>query len=1666
MAKAKIQTIDVTTLSKDIPINAKTTYSGIYFKGLTDFGSLNFEGSDTGNDLTITVNEHKIVLKDYFAKNGKFPVKTIKTDSTETPSINIVTYVNDNYIKGAKQNWMGGVAKTLTTTVFDDTIEEGAVNQTINAAGGNDLIYASSSNSTLTGGTGINTIEYFYDDWDYTSFGKDIIKLTKGETLNLNVSYNNDSTTEPIPLTFTKGTGKGINDLIITNEKNTDDSITIKNYYGKETGATVLINGKDLTQTTADFLAMDKLTVANTKMTGSALADVIDATGVEQQYKTVKKKGKKVQVETDLTINAGAGNDEITGSDFADKINGGKGNDTINGSFGADKITGGVGANNIIYTSLDELADDKIYLTKGEKLSIDISAITTNPNNVIYTLSGNNLDVTVTGRKYVLVDGVLQQQTTSETFTIINFGTKDVTNNTTKKTSDTSAVNLVYGVGENDFVDLRNVAQVISSKGTWHNDFIDKSDFNLYTDKKKTIVDYTKLTRKGVSVNGGAGADEIIGSRYSDTIKAGTGTDDFITGGTGNDKLYASTTKGSNTTFNFSAGDGKDTVYSGKGEDTLNFENVSIKNISMSQGKGKNNKDLIIKYNDNEGDSVTIKNYYTLNKKGKITGINKNNTIKHFTVMEGMYELNSTIIGNGELVGNDNDNTIIGSAESDIITAGKGNDIIFAGGGDDKYIFNTGDGEDTINYVSGNEIIKFNDVTVDDMDFVRNGEDLEIHYGDNDVVTIKDYGTSIETIKIEDSTEKQYGLIHGWNSASSNISSEGNHILVGTNSNYGETIRVLKGENYFFGNGGSDELGGYSTSTNTYVIKNTSSFSTTIYSETKRDTVKFVDVKLEDLTFAMDGDYATIKYNDSTIVRISNFIKNGDMNLLDYEGNTSTVSTELGIIFGDGENPIINGTETPDIIYGTSLNETITGGKGNDTIYGVNGDDTYVFNKGDGNDTLYAVKYGTRYNDIIKFADSTMEELDFIDNDSNHLTVKYNGGEDSVFVNLYFWPGSAGASVNQATKFMVKDDETVYSIADYGRHVVENDGETTEYVGKKMGDIFSSSTLNETFEGKDGRNIYNFTTGSIGTDTIKTTSGKDIINFSDVKVSDLTFTINENNLEITKDTEKVILQDYMLNLTAFSVTGADETSKTSAQILGDLGFTIGEGEITGTADNDKIIGSSSADIITAGKGNDVMSGGAGNDTYIFNDGDGEDILTYASGNDTIWFKNSVVTDMDFVRRGDEVDIYYGTSDKLTLKNYKTSDDTIKIKDSTEREYTLRLGTGWNATFGGSNSVFVGAETSKGRDIINANDTTGQQSVVFGNGGFDELRGYGHGGKVTYMIKKTHDENSIFSMYPDVDSTIKFVDTTFSDISIRKSSESDYYIYFNENNSRLKLSQIGRYYNDYNIIDSTGTSKTLSEGFGFIFGSEEIAGTVGADNIITTGTTAKIEGNGGNDIITNYNSGKTAIYTYKEGQKDAGSSTVSVYNGWGSGMNVYAQSAENYIYNICNYSDRNDNFFVYIDQKTYIQDNGGNNDSLTLTNTVSTTDGAKNNLHVLFNVSSTYTAEQGASAIGDIIITDTATKANYDAWKTNNIGGNYKGISIKNNAIENIKSSDDYTLTSADIATLGQSVATWLSNSGYTSVDGVFSNVLGKADDNASDIATLIAQFDNANWQSI
>lgn len=91
---------------------------------------------------------------------------------------------------------------------------------------------------------------------------------------------------------------------------------------------------------------------------------------------------------------------------------------------------------------------------------------------------------------------------------------------------------------------------------------------------------------------------------------------------------------------------------------------------------------------------------------------------------------------------------------------------------------------------------------------------------------------------------------------------------------------------------------------------------------------------------------------------------------------------------------ILNGIDS---LYGNNGNDKLIGGSGNDYLNGGSGNDTYIFNLGDGADTIedYA---GT---DTIKFGEGiTKEEITF-KRISNDLVLKY-GADESVKINSYY----------------------------------------------------------------------------------------------------------------------------------------------------------------------------------------------------------------------------------------------------------------------------------------------------------------------------------------------------------------------------------------------------------------------------------------------------------------------------------------------------------------------------------------------------------------------------------------------------------------------------------------------------------------------------------------
>lgn len=317
--------VTVESTSGNVVINTRSGGSDIlYFKDVNDISDLEFKHSADTKDLIITVSKSQtITVKNYFSNvNGtstKSTIKNIRLADDKQYSIIGNGLVSTDGIT-FNQNKKGVVSGTVFNDIIDKSdveITYGKNNKglTINAGYGNDVITGSKNNDVIVGGKGNNTINF-----DFTNgFGKDVVKLTKGENLNLaftkdgsNISYNDSN------ISYTKSG----NDLVITYLGDSNNSVTIQKYF-KNTGANVFFNDVLLSEKFRDDL-------------------VVSISGRKNIYGT-------------------SYNDEITASRGNDKIVAGKGDDIIHTNGGTDTI----------YFSGD-YGNDVVDATSTKKVTLNI----------------------------------------------------------------------------------------------------------------------------------------------------------------------------------------------------------------------------------------------------------------------------------------------------------------------------------------------------------------------------------------------------------------------------------------------------------------------------------------------------------------------------------------------------------------------------------------------------------------------------------------------------------------------------------------------------------------------------------------------------------------------------------------------------------------------------------------------------------------------------------------------------------------------------------------------------------------------------------------------------------------------------------------------------------------------------------------------------------------------------------------------------------------------------------------------------------------------------------------------------------------------------------------------------------------------------------------------
>jgi Ca2+-binding RTX toxin-like protein len=311
---------------------------------------------------------------------------------------------------------------------------------------------------------------------------------------------------------------------------------------------------------------------------------------------------------------------------------------------------------------------------------------------------------------------------------------------------------------------------------------------------------------------------------------------------------------------------------------------------------------------------------------------------------------------------------------------------------------------------------------------------------------------------------------------------------------------------------------------------------------------------------------------------------------------------------------ILRGGAGSDIISG---NGTFEGGSGDDALsaadYGTA--DTYVFNLGDGNDTVSDTSYGDRL-DVLRFGAGISKEMISFDRSGNDMVIRV-GTSDSITVKN--WLSNPYYNALERIEFA--------------------DGSSWDQTAMKaiVPVAYAGTAAAESLQGWDGIDIID---GGAGNDTLNGLGGNDQLAGGE--------------------------GDDVVN-------GGDGDD----QIGGGAGADVIDGGngadvIDGGEGNDRITDYGGANLLRGGAGSDAITGrgtfegGGGDDTlvagdyasadtYLFKLGDGQDTISdtsYGDRVDTLRFGAGITREMvGFVRSGSDMLIRVAGGDQITVKNW-------------------------------------------------------------------------------------------------------------------------------------------------------------------------------------------------------------------------------------------------------------------------------------------------------------------------------------------------------------------------------------------------------------------------------
>ncbi|MCZ6167988.1 calcium-binding protein, partial [Campylobacter ureolyticus] len=1052
----------------------------------------------------------------------------------------------------------------------------------------------------------------------------------------------------------------------------------------------------------------------------------------------------------------------------------------------------------------------------------------------------------------------------------------------------TNEADYLNGLGGNDTLNGGNGNDVYEFNGNFGNDTIydtagnDSIYLDINSDKISlkrelaNLIIQTKdeageLTGNKITIQNYFNINPELGNGVIENIKFADGTiwsineilaNAPLNATDGSEKFYL--TDGSD---EFNALDGDDTIYGGNGNDTIN---------------GDDGNDIL--YGDNGNDTL-----------------------------DGG-------AGNDNLQGGDGNDTLIG---------GIGNDSLQGGNGNDTYIYNLGDGADTITDYYGSNTIKFGEgISKEDLIIKKSSSNaIKICFKNNSTDSITLSNLNIENFEFANGDKLTFNdikelplyssdeneTIYGYNDKANIINAlGGNDSVYGGNANDtlnggdgNDTISAGNGNDTIKGGTGNDNLQG-GNGDDIYVF-NKGDGVDTIVDWHGNDTIKFNDFNQEDIELKREltSLVITSKISDDKIV-IQNFFDtnantsnpiekiifkdSSEWNLNEILANATIKATDgndkfyltpnddefdaLGgddTIYAGNGNDNVNGNDGNDTLYADNGNDTLSGGTGNDKLYGGYGNDTYIYNLGDGDDTIEDVGGS----ETIKFGEGISKD-DLIVQKVNNSSLKISFKNSSGSLMLNYAISNNNYAIENF-EFANGDKLTFNDIK--ALSLIGSDENDTITGYNDMGGVIIGAKGNDSLNGGNKDEVYRYNLGD-GDDTITERGGNNIIEFGEgISKSDISVVRHYNGLKIFINNEN--------NQGSITITNDVSQAEVSLVPIGEIKFANGETlifeeirklSLIGSDNNETIEGYWELDNIIDGKaGNDTIYGGNKNDTYIYNKGDGNDTISDTAGNDTIEFGEGISKD----------DIIISTlnnsgSLKISFKNdggsitFSTAIENIKFANgetlNLEEIKTLSLiGKDSNDKIYGFANRDNEIQGNAGDDELNGNNAN---DTLIGGKGNDKLNG--GNGNDTYIYNKG-DGNDTISDTAGND-TIEFGEGISKDdiiISTLNNSGSLKISFKNDGGSITFSTAIE------NIKFANGETlnleeiKTLSligkdsndKIYGFANRDNEIQGNAGDDELNGNNANDTLIGGKGNDKLNGGNGDDTYIFNIGDGKDE-------------------------------------------------------------------------------------------------------------------------------------------------------------------------------------------------------